>query len=161
MSCWHEADEESVAMWDLYQRDGRGVAVQSTWGDLTASLRSERTIDGGRISYVDYDTTFINERNVFGPFMHKRRHFSHEKEVRLIMLTGEKLPNPSGDGTSMAIPEGPALLVPVDLGRLINAVYVAPGAPRWQYDLIVKVVRRYGHQELEVRQSDLDLDPID
>lgn len=154
MSCWHEAAEESAAMWDLYQREGRGVAVRSTWGDLTASLGSDRAVVGGRISYVDYDETYIPEGNLYAPFMHKRRSFSHEKEVRLLMLTGDQ------EGKTMMIPEEPALPVPVDIKRLINAIYVAPEAPRWLYDLIGKVVRRYGHQ-IEIRQSDLALDPID
>lgn len=161
MSCWHEAEEESAAMWELYQREGRGVAIRTTWDDLTASLGSDRAILGGRIAYVDYKSTFIPEGNSYAAFMHKRQSFSHEKEVRLLMMSGTSGPHPTEAGTSIDTgPEGPVIPIPVDITRLIGAIYIAPDAPAWFGDLVRKVVRRYGH-DFDVRQSDLNSDPID
>lgn len=146
MNCWHESVEESAAMWELYQREGRGVAVRTTWGDLTASVGSNAAVRGGRVTYADYKSTQIPEGNVHLPFMFKRNSFSHEKEVRLLVF--------DADGGS------PVITVPVEIKRLINAVYIAPDAPGWFGTLIRNVVHRYGH-DIDVRQSDLNSDPID
>lgn len=160
ISCWHESPVESAAMWDIYQREGRGVAVKTTWANLIASIGSDRSIFGGRVNYVDYRTTFIPEGNFFDRFMHKRLSFSHEREVRLIMMTGRSTPHPTEENTTIPLgPEPPVIPIPVDLKRLIQAVHVAPDAPDWVGDLIQKVCRRYGHV-FSVLHSDLASDPI-
>lgn len=162
ISCWHESPNESAAMWDLYPRDGRGVAIKTSWGDLKASLGSERWISGRRIRYADYASESIPEDNVFDAFMHKRRSFEHEREVRLITSTPrtdvrfhDELQRMQAyyDSEPVVIP------VPVDLVRLIDSVYVAPESPGWIFDLIAKIVKRYGFA-FEVRQSDLAADPV-
>jgi hypothetical protein len=158
LSCWHLSEYESAAMWEIYQREGRGVAVRSTWSSLTTSILSDRDIRGGLVSYVDYRRTFIPERNAFDAFMHKRLSFSHEREVRLAMMTGfatpEGQPGPSTEG-----PEALAIPVAVDLPKLVQAVYVAPDAPDWTLDVVENVTRRYGFR-FPVHKSDLASDPI-
>lgn len=149
MNCWHLAEFESAAMWDIYQREGRGVAIRSTWGALTSSISAESDVFGARIKYVDYSKTFIPERNAFDAFLHKRESFSHEREVRLIMMTG---PQPH--------PEPPVIPVAVDLSKLVHDVFVAPNAPQWIGDVVEKVTARYGYG-FTVRQSDLAKDPIE
>jgi hypothetical protein len=71
-------------MWEIYQRDGRGVAICTTWVELMTSSTAERKIYGGRITYADYESTFIPEGNHFSAFMYKRQSFGHEREVRLL-----------------------------------------------------------------------------
>lgn len=161
MNCWHLAAVESAAMWDIYQREGRGVAVRSTWGDLTGSITRERAVYGARVRYVDYSSTFIPEGNVFDAFMHKRESFSHEKEVRFIMLTGHSAPHPTGSETAIDLgPEPEVIPVSVDLARLVHDAYVAPDAPVWITEVIANVTSAYGYQ-FPVRQSDLGTDPIE
>lgn len=160
MSCWHLSEVESAAMWDIYQREGRGVAVRSTWGRLKESITAERDVYGAKVKYVDYRTTFIPEGNVFDAFLHKRESFSHEREVRLVMGTGLSGPHPTEEGNNVDLgPEGPVLPVAVELGRLIEAVYVAPDAPGWITQVVDSVTRQYGF-DFSVRQSDLARDPI-
>ncbi|GKV71168.1 DUF2971 domain-containing protein [Pseudarthrobacter sp. NCCP-2145] len=160
VNCWHESPVESAAMWDIYQREGRGVAVRTTWKSLVASIGSDRSIFGGRVNYVDYRTTFIPEGNFFDRFMHKRLSFAHEREVRLIMMTGRSIPHPTEEHSAISLgPEPPVIPIPVDLKKLIQAVHVAPDAPDWVSDLIHKVCKRYGHG-FGVRHSDLASDPI-
>lgn len=160
MNCWHLSEVESAAMWDIYQREGRGVAVRSTWGNLKESIRSEREVYGARVKYVDYRNSFIPEGIIFDAFMHKRESFSHEREVRLIMLTGRTIPHPTEPGARMSIgPEDPVLRVEVDLSELISAVYVAPDAPDWILDVVQAVTTQYGFTH-PVHQSDLATDPI-
>jgi len=161
MNCWHHAPVESAAMWDIYQRDGRGVAVQSTWARLTSSINDSRSVYGAKIQYVDYSQTFIPEGNAFDAFMHKRESFSHEQEVRLIAMTGLSGPHPNEEGTSVDLgPEPPVIPIRVNLEALVQAVYVAPNAPEWVGNVVESVTARYGYQ-FPVRQSDLGIDPID
>jgi hypothetical protein len=151
LNCWHLAEYESAAMWDIYQREGRGVAVRSTWGLLTRSITTERHVFGGKVTYADYQKTFIPEDNIFGSFMYKRLSYSHEREVRFAMLTGVNGPD--------LRPEPEVIPVSVDLSRLVQAVYVAPDAPAWTQSVIEDATRRYGYA-FDVRHSDLATDPV-
>ncbi|MEW1952050.1 DUF2971 domain-containing protein [Terrabacter sp. NPDC080008] len=158
MNCWHLSDVESAAMWHLYQREGRGVAVVTDWASLTKSITSDRTIFGGRIKYIDYDTTLISEGNVLNAFMFKRESYAHEREVRLIAMTGIH-GQVSHEGVAGVIPEGPVVPVDVNLSVMIKEVRVAPDAPDWIHGVVQDVTRRYGF-DFRVSQSDLARDPI-
>lgn len=161
MNCWHLADYESAAMWDIYQREGRGVAIRSTWGALTSSVNTERKIYGARVKYVDYSKTFIPERFAFDSFMHKRQSFSHEREVRLMMMTGLTKANPTPPPTTIDLgPEPSTIPILVNMPELIHEVFVAPNEPQWFADLVLKITKRYGY-DFPVRKSDLASDPID
>lgn len=132
-------------MWDIYQRDGRGVAVRSTWESPTFSITSARQVFGAKVQYVDYGRTFIPEGNAFGAYLHKRESFAHEREVRLIMGTGLTGPNPADpEGVFDLGPEAPVLPIEVDLNRLVERVYLAPGAPPWIVEVVRSVTARYG-----------------
>lgn len=150
MSCWHVGEFESAAMWEIYQREGRGVAVQSTWGALTSNLQGEREIFGGRVKYVDYATSYLGDGNGFDAFMHKRLSFAHEREARLIAL----VPDIVTVGVAPSV-----VAVPVDISAMIENVYVAPGAPGWVFEVIAEATRRHG-LDLPVVQSSLDQDPF-
>lgn len=160
MNCWHLAEYESAAMWDIYQREGRGVAVRSTWGALTESIVSDRTIYGGSVRYVDYTREPIPEGNFFDAFMCKRESFSHEKEARLITSSGRLIPDPTrSDGATAKVPESPVILVSVKLEALVEEVFVAPDSPGWIADVVSEVTSRYGFR-FPVHQSSLAEDPI-
>jgi len=161
LNCWHLSDIESAAMWDIYQREGRGVAVRSTWGRLKSSLTTEGWVRGGKVSYVDYQSVFIDENNAFTPFMHKRESFRHEQEVRLLHLRGYNNEHfrSTGRGEARDEPGPPVLALDVDISVLIESVYVAPDAPEWVHGVVSDVTAQYGHT-YPVRQSDLARDPI-
>ncbi len=166
LNCWYESGCESAAMWGLYQADGRGIAVRTTWGDLKASITSSLDIFGGRVKYVDYTTTFIPENSMFAPFMHKRQSFTHEQELRLVYwLDANTGPNETGEVGSGGdhIPwDAPTEFghkVSVDLDRLVGSIYVAPEAPAWFAELMSSLVKRYGH-DWHVQHSDLSSDPV-
>jgi hypothetical protein len=78
------SDYESAAMWKLYLRD-HGVAIQTTFQALTASLASEEDGYVGLVKYIDFQTALIPENNAFWPFVHKRRSFDFEHEVRAVI----------------------------------------------------------------------------
>ena len=49
--------------------------------------------------------------------------------------------------------------LPVDLKTLIHEIRVAPQAPQWYWNLVTKVVSRYG-VKAEPKQSELDEKPL-
>ena len=62
VSCWHELDYESEAMWRLHAGRGAGIAIKTDFESLMESLTPGWIDDphdafmAGRVSYVDYDT---------------------------------------------------------------------------------------------------------
>lgn len=140
VNCWHANEHESVAMWSLYARSTEAVAVCSTYRKLSAQLEPFHYF--GHVHYIDYRSVHIPEGNGFWPFAFKRLAFEHEREMRLV--TQEKSP-----------PGAPGIMMPVDLSKLIDGVYVAPNAAKWFRDLVGSVTRKYG-LDLPVHQSSLD-----
>ena len=141
INCWHEANHESAAMWRLYSREHDGIAVKTDFKSLSQSFTCNDSIYIGKVNYVDYDTTFIPERNVFFPYFHKRQSFEHEREVRAITLN-----MPTRDGKIDLSQEVHAIgsYYDVDLSSLVQEVIVAPYADDWFIRLVQSVAARYG-----------------
>ena len=138
ISCWHENSHESEAMWKLYAREKDGIAIKTNFDSFKKSFTCSKEVYIGRVSYVDYKTEFIPESNAFYPFLHKRKSFAHEHEVRAITtyFTGEicnKLRRADLTG----------IYYEVDLSLLIKQVIVAPFAQDWFVELVNSVVDRY------------------
>jgi len=183
ISAWHLNNIESAAMWSLYLRSSEGIAIRTTFGRLCESLADDKhLIQAGLVQYIDYDTTLIPEGNVYWPFVHKRRSFEHEHEVRAVIHEHDYFHNVRARSTDPAIrahalaskgledapdldldealplpPTG--LYIKTRLDVLIESVYVAPHAAAWFADLVKSVMRRYDREE-PVRQSELGADPV-
>ena len=107
----------------------------------------------GKVNYVDYNNHFIPENNAFFPYLHKRKDFEHEREIRAI---------------EMAIPKGnqPLNISPdicnigkyyeVDLLLLIKGVVVAPFAQDWFLELVRSVTTRYNFNFPVVKSTQAD-----
>jgi hypothetical protein len=149
INCWHMNEHESAAMWKLYLKSNEGIAVQSTYQSLRESIIDEERVFLGVVKYIDYERETIDAQNVFSAYVHKRKSFEHEREVRAVVVKPEK-----EDGTI-----GQGLKINVDLNRLIKQIYVAPSAPSWFAELVSAVFHRYGHT-FEVKHSNLDEQPL-
>ena len=113
VNCWHQNDIESDFMWKLYAREREGIAIVSNFESLSGSFTCGQSIYVGSIKYVDYNTEFIPERNLFSVCLHKRKSFEHEREVRaLTSFRDEEL--------------GEEMYCDVDLSILIDKVVIAP-----------------------------------
>lgn len=159
INCWHMNEYESAALWKLYLKSDEGIAIQSTYAKLKRSLTDDEKIFLGKVKYIDYDTEFIdvgNFLNVLSPFVHKRKSFEHEQEVRAIV---SKWPEGKGgyDFTQETIEHG--LKIKVDIKMLIERIYVAPNAPAWFADLVKAVFTRYGYS-FGVVHSQLNESPV-
>lgn len=91
INCWSLGEYESAALWRMYVPPEGGVAIRSTFRRLIKCLLPSEedkdpgmgnTVFMGRVHYIDYERDLIPEGNSFWPFVHKRRSFEFEQEVR-------------------------------------------------------------------------------
>ena len=115
--CWHNADSESKAMWDIYAK--AGVAVCTTPARMRRALKSF-TVDSGIIGEVRYSDTPEAETSpelFLRPYLFKQSSYRHEREVRVIFPSE---PHESYDGHKLQI----------DGSELIEEVRLSPDLPR-------------------------------
>lgn len=145
-------------MWKVYLHGNEGIAIQSTYENLIESLVSyeEYEVFVGRIKYIDYDQELIPMNNIISPYIHKRKSYEHEKELRALIWTLQHGKN-SLMGNKYKDVDG--FYVPVDLEKLINNVYVAPNAPSWMLEIIKAIVGKFELRKA-VKQSSLASTPF-
>ena len=135
VSCWHEMDHESDAMWRLYAGRGAGIAVKTTFESLMESMspgwieNPHDTFMAGRVGYVDYDTEDIPVLHGMSLF-YKRKSFSYEREVRIACFENE---NESSHG----------VIYHVNLEELIHEIVVSPLAEDWVLRIVVETTKRF------------------
>ncbi len=156
VSCWHMNEYESAAMWSLYLKSDEGIAVQSTFKKLKKSIIDEEDVYLGTVKYIDYEKDLIQSSNIFEPFVHKRKSFEHERELRGVLTRWPTSSN-SLDFEKETIQGG--VPIKVDIEELIERIYVAPNSPKWFADLVKTAVKRYGY-DIEVIQSQLNNSPM-
>jgi hypothetical protein len=130
VNCWHLGEYESAAMWQVYSpRDSPGIAIQSTFDRLSESFHSyKKHVWIGRTKYIDYTTDAIaNVEDVKQWFLHKRREFSYEQELRAMIMTSWQ----------------PGMDVACDLPVLIESIRIAPTAPPYMIELVSEICRRF------------------
>jgi hypothetical protein len=119
VNCWHANAEESAAMWAIYGAN-HGIALQSSVGALKRALSAEeRPVP---ISPVQYGSTLTPAVAPIRVALRKRNSFSHEREVRAIVVT--------------EISNAPGTPVAVDVNTLINRIYLWPLAPTWIQEVV-------------------------
>ncbi len=101
VSCWHEADVESEALWRLYcPPPAPGLAVRTTYAALNESLGDDPNIAIGRVRYVDFRKGFAGINDAF---FCKRQSLSHEERFALLSMTttGVAAPEHSSQSTCL------------------------------------------------------------
>lgn len=151
VNCWHMNDFESAAMWKLYTKTNESIAIQSTYKQLYDCLPENVFL--GVVKYVDYETNIIPEGNSFSPFLHKRKSFEHEQELRAII---QQLPkkiqyNELNTNTGEAIP--------INLENLVEAIYVSPESPKWFFNLVNDITKKFKF-DYNINHSILDKVPV-
>ncbi|WP_338631544.1 DUF2971 domain-containing protein [Clostridium baratii] len=160
ISCWHINDNESDAMWKLYSKSTQSIAIQTNFGKLKKAFKNtDETVYIGKVKYIDYNLDVISESSLYNFWLHKRKAFSHENELRAIIcrcdISKIKYTNLDIIETKLDYGEN----VYVDLNMLIDSVYVSPLAEQWFADLVEKIIRRYGYG-FKVNYSKLNDNPI-
>ena len=166
LNCWNISNFDSAALWSHYLRSGDGVAIQSTFSRLTRCFnpQAENEVHIGRVKYIDYETEWLPEGNVLYPFIHKRKSFENEQELRAVI---QKFPssakfNERGEGelnlTQDVFEKG--VYVDIDLSVLIERVYVSPTSPDWFLDLIKSISKRYNMDEEIINSGLANKNPV-
>ena len=155
ISCWHESPHESEAMWKLYTSVNGGIAIRSNLNSLINSLKVNEKIHIGKVQYVDYENDRISEDDLLFPYLHKRKSFEHEQEVRVIIQklpVGLDLIRIKERIDTLSIREidqwhdfcSNGIHYEVELNLLIEEIVIAHFAPEWLLDLVKQVANRYG-----------------
>ncbi len=151
-------------MWKVYLKSNEGIAIQSREGGLHDCLRaSGKEILVESVKYIDYETDSLPDAGLLTPFLHKRKSFEHERELRALfadnsalteIVTKDRKSRPGGISFASGLP------IPVDLDRLIERVFVAPTAPGWFQELVKSVLEKYDLKNKEVIKSSINTDPV-
>lgn len=152
INCWHINEYESAAMWKLYLKSDEGIAIQSTFKRLRESFNNYlEDVYVGEVKYIDYETELMPEGNTFYLFLHKRKSFKYEHELRAII---QKIP--TKDGRELI---NLGAYISVDVNTLIERIFASPTAPKWFNELVESIVNKYNLKK-EVVQSSLVEDPV-
>jgi hypothetical protein len=158
ISCWHENEGESVAMWKLYVSGREGVAIKTTVSLVGQLLSGDKELKFGRVEYraiddndpehrpkafvfesgrcSDYRDVCPAERALF----RKNKGYEHEREVRAVIYDNYSAEQAIWEhpdhlidlslGLSGREPIG-GKAMPVDVSQLIKRIVVSPGFPSW------------------------------
>jgi hypothetical protein len=151
VNCWFLSDRESEDMWGEYASGIEGVAIKSTVRALSQYVFCDPQFSSiGKVQYVDlesHEMSFYEANQAHERAFLKRLEYSHEQEIRITTMSirGPMCVNMDGtfpapaeyEGPKMNNFENPGLYIQVDLGRLITATVLAPGAKKW-FELLVK-----------------------
>jgi hypothetical protein len=121
VSCWHESEYESDAMWKLYSASGQGIAIESTVEQLIESLGDRTDLIIDRVRYMDFEQDPIEKGHRHYRLFVKRKCFEHESEIRATIL----LPK-----------EGEGVALNCDLDILIASIRVSPTADAFVRDAV-------------------------
>lgn len=145
ISCWHENDDESEALWQLYcPQLGPGLAIRSTVGNLwNATSEADHAIVG-RVKYMDFRKSYasVQDERIFC----KRQSLSHEHEVRIVIRNDRQDPING-------------LELHCDLKNLINEIVVSPFAPPWFFDVLASTIEKFGYS-FNIRPSSINDEPF-
>lgn len=123
-------------MWKCYADHKDGIAIQSTVERFKKAISNDTTqIFIGKVGYIDYSISAVPEGNIFYNFLHKRKSFEHEKELRAITM-GNDFHQTGG------LPDGVGVSINADI--LIEKILIAPTAPDWIKELVEATTMRYG-----------------
>jgi hypothetical protein len=165
ISCRHESQHESDAMWRLYGLSKQGVAIVTTQ-NLLEELAENNHCYVQKVEYIDFSS---DKADIYTPtfaFHYKRKAFVHENEIRLIKTKLPKskdiisgVPIPSLPEEQNALSKGGCFLEIGNFSDFIKKIIVSPYAEPWFHDVVKNLTATYGIN-IEVSESELSGDPI-
>lgn len=165
VNCWHLNKNESDAMWKLYLNPhNNGVLVRSDVKRLKKSLSNcAEVIDISQVRYLDYDKDIWHHEidypqltyNFITPFVHKRKEFVHEKELRLIYQVSEAVNN---DNYWKLQPNENGCFINIDLELLIDKIILPPNADGLIMKKVDSLMKKYNINKTVI-SSNMDNKP--
>jgi len=152
ISCWHENEHESDAMWKLY---GNAIAVKAKYSSIRNLLSwSETEVKhSGRVNYIDYATEHINVDSSYLPYFFKRISFAHEREVRFLIQEHRY------DWNEYPVPAVPCKTAQLKINADLDEFVLSPTMKPYVANAIEQIVRQAGI-EIPVRRSTLLNRPV-
>ena len=155
INCWHGGATENAAMWKLYGTVAGAIAIQSTYQKLVDALPDD--VYMGMVQYEDYNSSEdrIRGGDIMSPFIHKRREFEYESEVRAFIRISEGSISQwleKGDDKQLGIP------VNIDIDKVVQTIRAQPTTPAWARESIEKLIKKYGWG-MKVMPSQIDIPP--
>ena len=163
VSCWHNSNDESDAMWRLYTANKQGVAIRTTWKKLDSAVQSHAYLK--KVEYIDFIKDHAQIDIPSDVFEYKRKAYIHENEVRAIITKYPKMdikngiPINSKPINGEELPES-GVFVELDLPTLIDKIVVTPYEDSWFVDVVKGLVDKYGLSSGIVVESELKADPV-
>jgi hypothetical protein len=159
INCWHQNKSESDAMWNLYSRDGKGIAIKSSAKRLRASFLNEdqHKVSLGKVHYTDYKNPHTGH---FIPMagLQKDSSYQHENEVRAIIWSKDVDGRTLEEMKTMKISKGHH--IEVKLESLIEELYLSPHADEFHKEIIKKLLQKYD-LKVSLKASDYRTVPMD
>lgn len=160
VNCWHASSYESEAMWKLYSKEGRGVAIKTTVNSLKDSISScdqDILVRFGMVKYMDfYDENLLPKDCLVDchiiPLI-KRLSYSHEKELRLFIVPN--FGGRDGDIASIKSHNFQPIMVEVSPNILINQIYISPLSESGFIEDVINLSKEHGFGSDKVIHSDL------
>jgi len=156
INCWHINSHESAAMWSIYSKNNRGIAIQSSYKKLRECFPGNN-IHIGKVNYIDFEKDTIPEVNVLLPFVYKRKSYEHERELRALIFDVDTKAFQKGTWPSE---QAPGITRPINAKKLISNIYIAPHADSWYEKIVIDVTRKYGLKNVDVIRSPLENEPF-
>lgn len=152
--CWHQNEQESMAMWKIYGATTNAVCIETTVQALADSVRIS---DGSEfylsdVDYIDHETDHFTKQHPLSPYLHKSRFYTFEQEIRLIKY------QPHSDIKCNRKEAGS--YIDINLQKLIQGIRVSPEAPEWFFELINSIVKHRYKLTVDVSYSRMKQQPI-
>ncbi len=155
VNCWCMNEHESQAMWKLYVRSRKGVAIQTTFKRLSESFSECReSVYIGEINYSPF--TSKPNGHFIRPFLHKLPSFEYEHELRAVVsrIPMEHPEIPPFVNEPVSIGE----FIRVNLDTLMEQIVVSPESGGGFFDLVKSVTEKYLSEDFSKRVVKTDLD---
>lgn len=153
ISCWHRAEYESDAMWQLYADERKGLAICSTPDRMNRAFQPFRlkpeygheSLWAGKVKYVDLLQVRMNA-GMETRFFYKHRAFEWEREFRLAISVR------SAEEYGVPVPEN-GIYVTVDPKILIEKIMLGPALPGADVERVAKAAQAAGLGDRLVKSS--------
>lgn len=142
VNCWTLKPTESYAHWKIYLGgDKAGIAIKTNFKNLKNSIVESKKyslpdIYAGKVKYRD--SLPVRELTTPSIITTKREFYSYENELRLFLVSSNNMVEPAH---SQPI-SSPGKYVTVDLGELIERIYVSPFVGGWFTNVLRETVKK-------------------
>lgn len=151
INSWHWNDVENYAMWKIYAKGTYGLAVQTTYERLKRCFdKAKEPVFIGKVAYDDDCEAFLSNESL-KPFLHKRKMYEYENEVRCLYV----IPEENGfNWQEQDTRDG--VFIDVDLDTLIERIYISPYSPKWITDIVTGINKKFNIQKEIVHSTVFD-----